>query len=176
MAKSKTTTARPRAKHAKPRATAKPPARKKAVAKKATPSKAAKRTPVKRTSVKPRRSTILKAIEPPHVEPAVEAIESPEIDVAVDAIVDEGSGAAKKPGALARLKSGVGNLFARMTGRANPKDSLESDGVPRDDRTLEIVTGDIILQRDADAPSRSVKGGRKTPPPPPAPSAETGED
>src|SRR4029077_7579567 len=65
---------------------------------------------------------------------------------------------AKKASALARLKTGVGNLFARMTGRA----ATPGDAIPVHDRTIEIVTEDIIVQR--------------TKPPPPPAAADTSED
>ena len=47
-----------------------------------------------------------------------------------------------KPGALARLKSGVGSLFAKVTGRGNKPEALEPE------RTIEIKTEDILLSED----------------------------
>ena len=52
----------------------------------------------------------------------------------------------KKPSALARLKTGVGKLFARVTKREQGSDA----GEPPPGDTLEIVTGDIIAQSDAE--------------------------
>ena len=159
----------------KARMTTKTPRPKKPVAKKAkaaTPSKAPKpkRTPASRKPAEKRRS---KAVAPQRGVPEPEAIENPAL--ALDATPDDSSGE-KKPGTLARLKSGVGSLFARMTGRGTKTGSPESDGVPRDDhRTMEIVTADIILQRDVGASSLaapSAKRDRRKPPPPPGTSED----
>ena len=73
------------------------------------------------------------------------------------------SGDIKKPGALARLKSGVGSFFSKMARRGG-KQEASSDGVPPPlEMTTEVATADIIMQADAPAPKRK----RKTPPPPP---------
>lgn len=55
-------------------------------------------------------------------------------------------------------------LMARLLGRDAAPEEL-SDGVPRDDRTLEIVTADIIVQRDANTASGPTPGRRPPPPP-----------
>lgn len=74
----------------------------------------------------------------------------------------------RAPGVLARLEG----LLARVTGREVAPDDL-SDGVPRDDRTHEIVTADILVQRELDAASRPTPD-RRPPPPPPPPRRATG--
>jgi hypothetical protein len=154
----------------KARATAKRRAAKKPVAKKAKAATPAKAPKAKRKPVKPRRTKGKVGASPPGVSDR-DAIEGPAL--AVDATLDDSSGAAKKPGTLARLKSGVGSLFAKMTGRGT---KTESDGVPRDDATMEIVTADIILQGDAPSLTPpSAKRDRKPKPPPPSPT-ETSED
>lgn len=90
----------------------------------------------------------------------------------------------KQPSALARLRSGVGKLIARMTGRDEP--AAPAGAVRSEQPTLDIVTSDILAQRDIDdldAPmspralgSRSQRRDRvaaasrsrkQTPPPPP---------
>jgi hypothetical protein len=69
-------------------------------------------------------------------------------DLAVDGSSDETGGDDKKPGRLARLKSGVGSLLAKMTGRGTKTELIGGDGVPREDGTIEVVTSDIV-QADA---------------------------
>ena len=90
----------------------------------------------------------------PAPEPQHAAIPEPRTDArAADA---------RKPGVLARLEG----LLARVTGRDVTPEDL-SDGVPRDDRTHEIVTADILVQRELDAASGPTPDRRPPPPPPP---------
>jgi hypothetical protein len=147
----------------KPRTTAKKPAvarkpkaakpRRKAAAKPARPKRAAPKS-------KPPKPAAAKS-KPPKPAAIVEAppLFVPEEQVAE---LEDSSGPAKKPGPLARLKSGVGNLFAKMTGRGKRRAPSESDGVP-DDVTMDIHTGDILAAEPAPTKQR-----RRKPPPPPA--------
>lgn len=135
---------------AKPKAKVATKAKAKAKAKPAAPAK-------QPAAKKPRAATpppIADVIEPMgQLAFAPDFVEAP--------VAAEEAAAGKKPGALARLKSGVGNLFAKMTRRGAK--GGESDGVPIDAPTMEIVTADIIVS----APAKTKKS-RKTPPPPPA--------
>jgi hypothetical protein len=54
--------------------------------------------------------------------------------------------AAKPPSALERLKTGVGNLFSRVTGR-KPRPKKRKTVVPAQP-TIEIMTRDIVMERD----------------------------
>ena len=52
-----------------------------------------------------------------------------------------------RPSALSRLKTGVGSLFARMTGRA-AKPGDEPGAVAPNDRTMELAPEDILESDD----------------------------
>jgi hypothetical protein len=136
-AKKKTSKAKPAARKtaAKPKAkskTAKP--KPKAKAKKPATKGAAK-------PKKPRAAT----------EPATEA----SADVETTEVESEPGD--KKPGALARVVTGVGNLFARMTGRGKKPDDEASES-PAGDDTISVVTADIVAEQPvADAPKRKKK-------------------
>jgi hypothetical protein len=138
--------AKPQPKKPVAKAKAKPAAKAKAPSKpaKATPSKPAKAAPKKRAKTAPVVS---------------EATEAP-LDFAGD---EGGEGGDKKPGPLARVARGVGNFFAKVTGR-KPTEGADTDGAAG--TTMEITTEEIIVSEpvgEAPAPKRS----RKKPPPPP---------
>jgi hypothetical protein len=133
---------------ATPKAAAKAkPKAKKAPAKKAAPAKA------KPAAAKPAKAKRAKTAPVVEVD-GVDAIEPGE---ALDDAGDEGTDE-KQPGALARLTRGVGNFFAKVTGRGKQKDGEQ----PGADATMEIESGDIIAEHDDDD-----DGPRKKPPPTP---------
>ncbi len=176
MAKTKKPTprAKPRATQAPAKATPKKATPKRAPAKHAAAKSAAKpKRPAakpKRAATTPRAATSAATLEhapakrrtraaaPP---PPAAANAGPQLDLPLrpEDLV------AKKPGPLARLKSGVGSLIAKMTGRGAKQDV--SDGVPPPVE-MEVVTADIIMQRDVTAPATKSKRKSKPPPPPAA--------
>ena len=136
---------------------------KKAGAKQASAKKAnAKKPAVATKGPSPKRKTK----QPREKTAPTVAVSEPAIAVSetvVEVVVDASPAAAKKPGALARFKSGVGSLFARMTGRGTEASADESDGVPVAGQTMEIRTEDIVAQDEVAAPSRPARR------PPPVP-------
>ena len=142
-AKAKTKTAT----KTKPKAKTKTKTKAKAAPAKAQPKKKAakKAAPKKRAP---------RAEPEPWFEPEPELeTETPPLDlIAADGEEDSGGGAAepaKKPGPFARL----GSLFARMTGKkAEP---------PPSEPTVEIVTGDIVMEQPAPPPVPEAKSKKR---------------
>jgi hypothetical protein len=138
----------------------KKPTRRKAPTKKPAARKPKAAAP-RKAATKPRPK---RAAKPKRPKPAAAIVEAPPLLVPEEipevAETEDTSGPARKPGPLARLKSGVGNLFAKMTGRGKRRAPSESDGVP-DDVTMDIHTGDILAAEPAP------KKQRRKPPPPP---------
>jgi hypothetical protein len=135
------------------------PAKKKAGAKKAGAKKApAKAAPKKAAASKgaAKKTTAKSAAKPKaKTKPAKARKPAAARDVAAPENVAEagpdssGVTAAAKPGALARLKAGVGNLFAKVTGRSDKSGGMPPMPEGETGDTIELATGDILATREA---------------------------
>jgi hypothetical protein len=132
---------------------------KKAVAatKKAGPAKAksaAKRkAPAKKAASPKRRRGAARPPAPPAPAPVADPVLE---SIAAAGEPCPGQEAPAKPGALARLKAGVGNLFAKMTGRSDKSGAMSA--VPESE-PIELATGDILSSTAAPPPPPR-RGGR----------------
>ena len=147
---------------AKPRGKAAP----KKSAKKPAKAKAAPKAKAKAKAKTPKLKAPTKAV--PKKKRASTAKPVADVELIGGEEGGEDDGGEKKPGALARLKSGVGSLFARMTGRGKKPDEEpavlgEATTMPPD-VTIDIVTKDIILSEDAPPPTPKRRSKRVTQP------------
>jgi hypothetical protein len=146
----KKTNGKSRPKRTAPKAKAKtklktaPKAKAKSAGKVSKPAPRPKTKPkAKRTTKRPQRAPTAPSSRPE----SISAADAPAVEVAAL----EG-----KKGRLARIAGGVGNLFARMTGKKAESDQA-ADDTPAPDQTMELASGDILASMDAPPPSPKQK-------------------